>query len=103
MKWGENFLLPIIVQLKGKIRLILYNKIQMKNLLKNLSHIAPVSPATQKHQFLGYKNSRLAQNKKNFKGNLLRSLVNFLAEGIMPQKKIGPDKTRAVARLTLSG
>ncbi len=55
MKWEENFLLPIIVQLKGKIRLILYNKIQMKNLLKNLSHIAPVSPATQKHQFLGTK------------------------------------------------
>ena len=37
MKRGENFL----------FRVILYYKIQLVNFLKNLSHIAPVSPIFQ--------------------------------------------------------
>ena len=42
MKRGDNSLLYLYQ--KGKIRLILYYKIQLEIFLKNLSHIAPVSP-----------------------------------------------------------
>jgi hypothetical protein len=39
----------------------------MKNLLKNLSLIDPVSPATQKHQFWGTKKAGWPIIKKNLK------------------------------------